>query len=396
MPSNWIKRDIEPILVPGAPQLQLFPIWLILGPRQVGKSSLLQRCASSDRQYINLDDLQVRERATRDPVLFLKELKTPFTIDEIQYAPQLLSGIKMLADAGLPPGSIWLTGSQSFEIMSGVQESLAGRVAILNLLGLSDHEKRQSKNGPKEYFRSLIETTFPKLAGVTDEATRALYLNSYIQTYIERDVVELLGITKRRQFEVFVKMAALRTGQIVNFNDLARDVGVTAVTIKEWLGVLESSFVVKLIHPYHSNRTKRLIKSPKMYFLDAGLATHLAGWRDAEMLRLGPMGGAALETHLLGQIFRHFQNRALEVQVHYWRTRDGEEIDFLVESKGQIFPVEVKLGNPDARSLPNLKVISEMNWRNGTVLSLSADGPSVSLNEQWQLRGCSIGDLFDT
>jgi uncharacterized protein len=394
MPSTWIKRDIEAIFAPVAPQLQLFPVWLLLGPRQVGKSSLLKRCASSNRQYINLDDLQVRERATRDPVLFLKELKVPFIIDEIQYAPQLLSGIKMLADSGVSPGSIWLTGSQSFEVMSGVQESLAGRVGILNLLGLSDHEKSVSIGPPEEYFRSLIETTFPKLAGVTDPASRALYLNSYVQTYIERDVVELLGIEKRRQFEIFVKMVALRTGQIVNYDDLARDVGVSAVTIKEWLGVLESSFIVRLVHPYHSNKTKRLIKSPKVYFLDMGLAAHLSGWRDAEMLRLGPMGGAAFETHIFGQILRRFQNLAHEVQVHFWRTRDGEEIDFLVETKGQIFPIEVKLGNPDVRSLPHLEKISETNWKAGSVISLSAGDSPIALNAHWHLQGPTLENLF--
>lgn len=394
MPNTWIQRDIESIFKPVAPQLKLFPVWLLLGPRQVGKSSLYKRCAALDRQYINLDDLQVRERATRDPVLFLKELKIPFTIDEIQYAPQLLSGIKMLADSGVPPGSIWLTGSQSFEVMSGVHESLAGRVAILNLLGLADHEKLISTTSPDEYFRSMIETTFPKLAGINDLSSRTLYLNSYVQTYIERDVVELLGIEKRRQFEIFVKMVALRTGQIVNYDDLARDVGVSAVTIKEWLGVLESSFIVRLIHPYHSNKTKRLIKSPKVYFLDMGLAAHLAGWRDSEMLRLGPMGGAAFETHIFGQILRHFQNRAEDIQIHFWRTRDGEEIDFLVETNGFIFPIEVKLGNPDLRSLPGLEKIKDSNWKPGIVISLSAAESSVALSADWRLQGPTIKNIF--
>lgn len=393
MPTNWIKRDIENIIRSPAPQLKIFPVWLLLGPRQVGKSSLLKKCAGKTRTYINLDDLQVRQRANEDPVLFLKDLRPPFIIDEIQYAPQLLSGIKVLADSGMSAGGIWLTGSQNFEVMAGVQESLAGRVALLNLLGLSDHEKKISIESPKDYFKTIFATSFPKLAGISDFSTRNLYLNSYIQTYIERDVRELLGIQKRRQFEIFVKMAALRSGQVVNYDDLSRDVGVSSVTIKEWLGVLESSFIIKLVHPFHSNKTKRLIKSPKLYFLDMGLAAHLCGWRDSEMLRLGPMAGAAFETHVFGQILRHFQDKAEEVQFHFWRTRDGQEIDFLVESGGMIYPIEVKVGSPDRTSLAPLKKISESNWKSGLVISLAA-GAKTKIGEDWEIQRPDMNKLF--
>jgi len=389
MPINWIKRILEASLTGPSAALRLFPVWLILGPRQVGKSSLLLHCAEKGRLRIDLDDLETRARANQDPQLFARELRPPLFIDEIQYAPQLLSQIKRLADAGAAPGSVWLTGSQSFEVMRGVSETLAGRVAILNLFGLSDEEKKQSLDGPRAYFESILGSTFPKLHGVTDPAARQLYLSSYLQTYVERDVRELLGIEKRREFETFVRACALRTGQVINYDDLGRDCGVSAVTAKQWVSLLEDSYLVRLVPPYHSNRTKRLIKSPKLYFLDMGLAAHLAGWREAEMLRLGPMAGAAFETHVLGQIERHFRHRALDAQVYFWRTRDGAEIDFLVETAGHVYPIEVKLGSVDPRALPKLGPLAEPHWKRGRVLTLLHLGrPSpVELGDEWEASG---------
>jgi len=177
-------------------------------------------------------------------------------------------------------------------------------------------------------------------------------------------------------------MCALRTAQVVNYDDLARDARISPVTAKDWLGLLEDSFLIRLIHPYHSNRSKRLIKSPKLYFLDAGLAAWLAGWRDAESLRLGPLGGAILETHVFGQLLRYFRHRAREVDITFWRTRDGEEIDFLVEAGGRVTPVEVKLGTPDARRLPRLEKIAERSWQPGRVLSLTSLGSGTE-REPW-------------
>lgn len=370
----WIERTYELVLRAPADALKLFPVWLLLGPRQVGKSSLLQRCAGPDRQIVNLDDLAVRTRAAQDPVLFAANLRPPMLLDEIQYAPALLSAVKRFADTRPEPGAIWLTGSQSFEVMQGVRETLAGRVAILNLFGLSDEEKRLEAGTPASYFAALYESSFPKLAGVKDPDAVDLYLSSYLQTYIERDVRELLGIGKRREFEVFVRMCALRTAQVINYDELARDAGVSPATAKSWISLLEDSFLVRLVHPRHTNRTKRLIKSPKLYFLDAGLAAWLAGWRDPEMLRLGPQAGAIFETHLFGQVLRRFRHRGREVEITFWRTRDGEEVDFLVEAGGVVTPIEVKLGTPDGRSLPRLDRIAEPSWQPGRVLSLTSLG----------------------
>lgn len=362
--------------------LELFPIWLLLGSRQVGKTSLLKHCAEVNRQFISLDDWAVRSAAIEDPALFLNQLKIPFLIDEIQYAPQLLSGLKLMVDSqSLPAGSIWLTGSQNFTVMSGVRESLSGRVIILNLFGLSDDEKK-SGNDIVSCFDSILETSFPKLKNVTDEGARANYLSSYVQTYIEKDVMELSGISKRREFELFVKLCALRTAQVVEYNSLAKDAGISPVTAKEWLSVLESSFLIKLILPYYSNRSKRLIKNPKLHFCDAGLAAYLGGWRSAESLRLSPMAGHFFETHVFSQILKYFSSSNQECQWHFWRTKDGQEIDLLIETKGQIFPVEVKMGHISAGDLLPLAKIREKNWMAGRVVSPVAS--LVSPHSDWK------------
>ena len=395
LPNMWFRRTYEQILRRPTEALRLFPVWLFLGPRQVGKSSLLRRCAEPDRQIVNLDDLATRGRAHRDPALFAADLRLPLLIDEIQYAPALLSAIKQLADRPTtPPGAIWLTGSQSFEVMQGVRESLAGRVAVLNLFGLSDEEKGTAPTTPKEAFERICSTSFPKLQRVSGTDAVDLYLSSYLQTYIERDVRELLGIQKRREFEIFVRMCALRTGQVLNTVEIARDAGISPNTAKEWISLLEDSFLIRLVHPHHTNRTLRMIKSPKLYFLDAGLAAWLAGWRDPETLRLSPMAGAIYETQVFGELLRHYRHRAREVDITYWRTRDGEEIDFLVEAAGRICPIEVKMGTPDARGLPRLERMSDSRWDVGRVVSLlhlAPDSLPATIAAGWQ--GASASDL---
>lgn len=389
MTEPWIPRTLEPLIQTPARGLELFPVWLLLGPRQVGKSSLFLHCRQAGRKIVNLDDIETRGRVHQDPILFCRELVPPLLLDEVQYAPQLLSHVKVIADRDSRPGVVWMTGSQNFEVMAGVRESLAGRVAILQLLGLSDEEKHVHSGTPAEYFAALVGSTFPRLHGVDDPEARALYLSSYTTTYIERDVRELLGIEKRREFEVFVKMCALRTGQVVNYADLARDAGISPATARTWLGLLEDSFLIKLVHPYLTNRTRRLVKSPKLYFLDMGLAAHLAGWRDPEMLRLGPMAGAAFETHVLGQILRFFRHRARDVEICFWRTRHGQEIDFLIESRGRCLPVEIKMGLPDPRDLVPLSQVRDPHWEPGVVVSLARVGVpgAVPLHEDWMVMG---------
>lgn len=380
----WIKRTLE-ARFRGSPG-GVLPVWLLVGPRQVGKSSLLERCSDGSRQYVNLDELQVRSRAKEAPELFAKELTLPLIIDEIQFAPQLLSAIKILADSTTTPGAIWLTGSQSFEVMKGVRETLAGRVALIELGGLTDEEKLISDLSPKGYFDSIIETGFPRIRDTVSAAERAEFLDSYTRTYIERDVRELLGIQKRREFDIFLKICALRTGQVVNFDSMASDVGVSPKTIKEWLSLLEDCFLIRLVPPFFTNRSKRLIKNQKLYFLDMGLAAFLAGWTDGDALRLGPIGGAAFETHVFSNLMRYFSNRCEPASISFWRTRDGDEIDFLVEARGRVTPIEVKMGVPAPRSLKSLEAIRDSQWTEGHVISLSASHSVPTwLTNSWKI-----------
>lgn len=301
-----------------------------------------------------------------------------------QYAPALLPAIKRIADSRPGPGAVWLTGSQSFEVMRGVEESLAGRVAILELQGLALEERPSRAGTPAEFFADLVASRFPAIANVTDGDARELYLDSYVRTYVERDVRELLGIQKRREFERFVRLCALRTGQLVNYDDLGRDAGVSASTAKDWLGVLADSFLIVSIPPWHSNRSKRLVKSHKLYFLDAGLAAHLAGWRTADQVRDGPQAGALLETHVLGSLLSAFRHRALTPRVSFWRDRDGREIDFLVETRRGVVPIEVKTGMPGR--LPPLARLRDDGWTKGIVLSLAQPaGSTAEVHDDWTM-----------
>lgn len=368
----WYKREIEALFDEERGPLRLHPVWMVLGPRQVGKSSLFNHMAKAGRTVVDLDDLTTRETANRDPALFSQDLRLPLTIDEIQYAPALLSQVKILADGERIPGSIWITGSQNFEIMKGVRESLAGRVAILNLFGLSIAEKDTPIETPLNFFSCITETSFPALRGVNDARVRDVYLNGYIKTYIERDVQELLGISKRREFETFVKLCALRTGQLINYESLASDAGVSPGTAKQWLSILEDSFLIKIVHPYASNRNKRLVKTPKLYFIDSGLAAYIAGWRDAGVLASSPMSGAFFENAIFGELTRFFSNRAMSVEISFWRSRDGDEIDFIVETGQKRFAIECKVGTPSTSALVKRRHLEELNLSAAYVVTLTA------------------------
>ncbi len=388
----WKQREIEKLFDKTSGPLRLHPVWMVLGPRQVGKSSLLQRMAEPGRIVIDLDDLAIREAANRDPALFAQDLRLPLTIDEIQYAPALLSQVKILADRERAPGSIWITGSQNFEIMKGVRESLAGRVAILNLFGFSIFEKGVRFATPQDFFSCISETTFPALLGVNDAHVRDVYLNGYIKTYIERDVQELLGISKRREFEIFVKLCALRTGQLINYESLASDAGISPATAKQWLSILEDSFLIKIVYPYASNRNKRLVKTPKLYFLDAGLAAYIAGWREPGTLATGPMSGAFFENAIFAELVRFFSSRAKSFEICFWRSRDGEEIDFIVEDGEKRFAIECKVGTPLPKSLAKTKRLDELELSNAYVATLTAlNRAPWKVTEQW--TACSPTEL---
>lgn len=394
----WITRTLESELI--APQLglRLFPVWLILGPRQVGKSSLLAHCSSPDRKRFSLDHIETRNRARNSPEYFARELNPPFLVDEIQYVPSVIESLKVVVDQAVlaghaHPGLAWLTGSQGFELMRGMKETLAGRVAIIHLHGLSDEEKGASTS-PDQVFRSVMETSLPVLHGVSDPNARSLFLDSYVQTYLERDVALIAQLRRLDEFQTFVRLASLRTGQEIEPSVLGQEASVSAPTAREWLSILEGSLLVRRIPPWFSNRSKRLTKKAKYIWLDAGLAAWLGGWRDPETTRLGPLGGALFESHVIGQIIRFFSHRVIPFQLHFLRTRDGVEIDLLLEVYGSIWPIEIKMGVPDPRSLARMVPYREDNWRSGMVVSLASElATPVPFAQEWNLVG--YGGLID-
>ena len=340
---------------------QQFPALLLTGARQVGKTTLLRKLAEPDRTYVSLDDPALRDLANQDPRLFLQRYPPPALIDEVQLAPSLFPLIKIAIDERRRPGAFWLTGSQQFAAMKGMSETLAGRVAILPLHGLSVRERLQSNlsGGPFLPFDRrdspcleppLTEDTAFDLIwrGAMPELTaqpnmdREVFLRSYIQTYLQRDVRELTQVGNLDAFTRFLRACAARTAQLLNLSELARDVDISVPTAKAWLSVLEASFQIHLLRPYHSNLTKRLLKTPKLYMLDTGLCSYLTGWSTPETLAHGAMAGAMFETHAIVEILKSWWHHGLEPPAHFYRDRDQREVDLLLEVDGELHGVEVK------------------------------------------------------
>ncbi len=358
----YLTRALEDRLLEASAQ---FGVVLVTGPRQVGKTTLLQHLCGAERRYVTLDDPTLRALALEDPALFLQRFPPPVLIDEIQHAPGLLPHVKMAVDTARQPGAFWLTGSQQFQVMRGVTESLAGRVAMVQLLGFSSREatgrpsqldpflptaeriaERMATAAPTELhgvFEHIWKGSFPALAAgpVRDHN---LFYSSYLQTYLQRDVRDLAQVGSQESFLRFLKATAARTAQLLNLSDLARDVGIAVSTASSWLSILEASFQVALLRPFHSNLTSRLIKAPKLYFLDTGLAAHLTEWTSPETLATGAMAGAMLETHVFVEILKSYWHRLQSPQLYFYRDKDGKEVDFLFVKDGALHPVEVKLG----------------------------------------------------
>lgn len=383
-----------------------FPVLLLTGPRQVGKTTLLESLAEPDRNYVTLDDMEQRYLAQSDPKLFLQRHQPPLIIDEVQYAPELFSVIKMMVDKNKQPGQFWLTGSQKFHLMQGITESLAGRVAVLDMLGMSQAEIQQREQLPflptqvwieqarasvhsmslMDVFERIWRGSFPRVA-LDDDMPREAFYSSYLQTYLQRDVRDLTQVGDERSFYLFIRAAAARTGQLLNYADLARDVDIDQKLVKSWLSILEASGIIYLLHPWHSNVTKRLIKTPKLYFLDTGLCSYLTQWSSPEALEAGAMSGAILETYMVSEIIKSYWHNGLNPPLYFYRDKEKREIDLLIEQDNQLFPIEFKKSASPSRSASkHFKVLESLNIHVGqgaviclaeTDLPLSAEVTSI-------------------
>lgn len=381
---SYIKRDMEKIIIKLAEQ---YPSILLTGPRQVGKTTMLQKMMEgTDRTYVSLDDLNIRALAKSDPAMFFQVYKTPILIDEVQYAPELFTYIKIMVDKNQQPGEFWLTGSQIFKLMKGVQESLAGRIAVLNLSSLSQNEINNTcENVPfttnfnvladrqklikaattPEIFKRIFMGGMPAIVSGKFEDTN-IFFASYLSTYLVRDVKELSGSIDSLNFMKFITSLAGRCSQIVNYADIARDADINQVTAKNWMLILETLGIIFYLHPYSNNTLKRTIKTPKLYFYDTGLCAYLTKWSNPETLESGAMNGAILENYVVSEIFKSYSNSAKTPFIYYYRDKDMKEIDLILEADGKLCPIEIKKTASPTSQLTNVfKTLDKSNIERG-------------------------------
>lgn len=361
---------------------------MLIGPRQVGKSTMLEHLMEgTPRRKVTLDDLSERQLAQKDPALFLELHPAPVLIDEVQYAPELFSYIKIAVDNGAAPGSFWLTGSRAFQLMDLARESLAGRTAILHMSALSQTELYG--DAETEPFTIDLESVMKRKAGHAPASPAQMYeriwngampghrsgrykdrdvfYSSYIQTYIDRDVSDLIPGVDKLLYADFIRAAACRAGQMLNVHDIAADVGVSDDTAKRWLAVMEKSEVIFYLRPYSNNLLKRTLKTPKMYFFDTGLVAYLTRYSSPEILQNGAINGAILENYIVAEIIKTYRNCAKDCLIHYYRDKESNEIDIVLESDGMLHPIEIKKSsNPGSELIGAFGILDKASVQRGT------------------------------
>lgn len=367
-----------------------YPVLLLTGPRQVGKTTMLEHLIEVEgkgRKKVSLDDLTLRELAKTDPKMFFQLYQPPLLIDEVQYAPELFPYIKIMVDERHQPGDFWLTGSQLFKMMEGVQESLAGRVALLHLSPLSQSEimKRppeppfslelpllsERQNGGQmlntpEVFQRIHQGGMPALVTGT-YSNASIFYSSYIDTYMERDVRRLSNDIDSLKFLRFLRSVAARTSQQVNYKGIADDAEIDQTTAKNWLHVLEALGIIFLLEPYSNNVLKRTVSTPKLYFYDSGIVCYLTRWSSPETAMEGAMSGALLENYTVAEIIKTYQNAGQEPFLYYYRDKDAREIDLILERDGKLFPIEIKkMASPPKKLTKVFDLIDKSPLQRGT------------------------------
>ncbi len=335
---KFIPRQAQGTLTAFAKQ---YPALVITGPRQSGKTEIAKR-VFPDKPYVSLEDIDNRNFATDDPRGFLKHYTDGAIFDEVQRVPDLFSYLQGMIDKSKKSGQYILTGSQQFGLLSGVTQSLAGRVATISLLPFSYDELRQKNRAPKTLEELLFKGLYPPI--YDHNYSPEIWYNNYIGTYIERDVRQLINVKDLSSFQRFVSMCAARTGQLLNLSSLANDCGITHTTARAWISVLEASYIIHLLPPHYKNFNKRLVKSPKLYFYDVGLAARLLNIDSPDQIATHAMRGALFETWAIGEFLKSRFNDGKRSNVYFWRDKTGNEIDMLLEQGQKLLPVEVKSG----------------------------------------------------
>ena len=402
---NYLKRQMEESILKAS---KTFPIVMVCGQRQTGKSTMLSHLMPKDMKYVSLDDDRARMLAKRDPEMFFEIYGDKLFIDEFQRVPSILINIKKIVDSKKENGQFWLSGSQKFVMMKNVSESLAGRVAIFDMLPLSFNEINLSIKEPfnpeidvlkkrvnnkrtiKEVFESIFIGGLPKYV-LEKGIDRDLYFQSYINTYIERDISLLEQVGKLDEFRTFVTYMAANTAQELKYDSISKVVGVSVPTIKEWVTILERSGLIYILRPYSSNLSKRLVKTPKCYFLDTGLASYLTSWPNAETLLNGSSAGAFFETYVFTEILKGYVNAGKRPNIYYYRDVDKKEIDLLIVGPNCIYPIEIKMSKSPSNPNKSLSVLNKfgMEIKPGLVICMT-DELFPNSSDSWL---CPIGLL---